>query len=177
MISRKVILIGDTSVGKTSILTRYVSCHFDENVQVSPQASFGTKVIQLSHYQRVKLMIWDTAGQEKYDSLTEMYFKGASAILVVYDVSDPQSFTKAQTWVSKLNQSYNLYLVGNKCDLPPKVTNMEADQYAKLHGIQLFEVSAKDDTGIDEMFFQISQHLVGEEIEESTRKIKIRKDH
>ena len=94
-------------------------------------ASFGSKVVQLSHYQRVKLMIWDTAGQEKYDSLTSMYFKGASAILVVYDTTDPLSFQKAQSWVSKLHSSHNLYLVGNKCDLEPKVMAMEADQYAK----------------------------------------------
>ena len=94
-------------------------------------------------------MIWDTAGQEKYDSLTEMYFKNASAILVVYDVSDPLSYTKAQNWINKLNGWYNLYLVGNKCDLWPKVTSMESDQYALAQGIQSFEVSAKENTGVE----------------------------
>lgn len=98
--SRKVVIIGDSGVGKTSILFRYVEGKFNDNVLASFGAGFRTKDVACddSGERTVKLYIWDTAGQERYNSLTKLYFKGANAAIIVYDITDRASFARAQKW-------------------------------------------------------------------------------
>ena len=98
--SHKVVIIGDVGVGKTSILTRYIFGKFSNEMASTLGASFKTKQVIVDEQNNiVKLNIWDTAGQERYDALTKMYFKGAQAAVVVYDVTDEYSFEKAKHWV------------------------------------------------------------------------------
>ena len=126
--SKKVLIIGDSNVGKTSILFRYVFNKFDDNNMPTLGAGFKTKIVKFEdeggNSGEIKLNIWDTAGQEKFDSLTKMYFKGAEAALIVYDVTNNLSFEKAQKWVRDLDESKASeqnevlkFLVGNKCDM------------------------------------------------------------
>lgn len=97
--SRKVVIVGDSGVGKTSILFRYVQGQFNENVQPSFGAGFKTKDVPCDDQgNTVKLYLWDTAGQERYNSLTKLYFKQANAAIIVYDITDKESFAKAQRW-------------------------------------------------------------------------------
>ena len=107
--SKKVLIIGDSNVGKTSILFRYVFNKFDDNNMPTLGAGFKTKEVKFEdeggNPGQMKLNIWDTAGQEKFDSLTKMYFKGAEAALIVYDVTNNLSFEKAQKWVRDLDES------------------------------------------------------------------------
>ena len=98
--SRKVVIIGDSGVGKTSILFRYMEGHFKESVQASFGAGFRTKDVPCDDEgeNTVKLYLWDTAGQERYNSLTKLYFKGANAAIIVYDITNKVSFERAQKW-------------------------------------------------------------------------------
>ena len=126
--SKKVVIIGDSGVGKTSILFRYVKGEFDSNINISFGAGFKTKdVAHNDQGDTVKLFLWDTAGQEKYNSLTKLYFKGASAAIIVYDITDKSSFEKAKKWVDELNEyeesegaKMKKFIAGNKCDIMEK---------------------------------------------------------
>ena len=134
-------IIGDTNVGKTSILFRYVNGSFDKEMKMTCGAGFKTKEVSYNDKgDKIKLNIWDTAGQEKYDALTKMYFKGAEAALVVYDMTEENSFEKAKKWVSDLEEALEfeqvkalIYLVGNKSDMTDcqSVSTKDAIEYAK----------------------------------------------
>ena len=104
--SRKVVIVGDSGVGKTSILFRFVQGSFNENVQPSFGAGFKTKDVAYddSGHGTVKLYLWDTAGQERYNALTKLYFKGANAAIIVYDITDEESFAKAQRWSDQIDE-------------------------------------------------------------------------
>ena len=104
MLQKKVVIIGDTGVGKTSILFRYVFEKFDDSMITTCGAGFKSKEVSFGNGEKLKLNLWDTAGQEKYDALTKLYFKGAEAALVVYDCTDEKSFAKAQKWVKDLEE-------------------------------------------------------------------------
>ena len=126
----KVIILGDTGVGKTSTLIRFFNNTFDDNQIPSFGVAFKTKDVKLENGTTQRLNIWDTAGQEKYNALTKMHFRGAEAAVIMYDITDDSSFEKAQFWVDELNQHQQestdmtqsenqkvlMYLVGNKCD-------------------------------------------------------------
>ena len=134
-------------------------------------AGFKSKEVSFGYYgqkMKMKLNLWDTAGQEKYDALTKFYFKGAEAALVVYDMTDEKSFAKAQKWVKDLEQvkesdqvNVLTFLVGNKCDMSAEnqVSTMQGQEYAKEIGAQHFEVSAKEDIGINSLFEEIAKQL------------------
>ena len=129
MISKKLVIIGDSSVGKTSILERFVFDKFKAETESMPTVSgaFKNKVVDIEQSNgekgQIKLAIWDTAGQEKFESLTKLYFSGASAAFIVYDVTDSMSFEKARKWANDVDQtsersgtSIIKFLVGNKID-------------------------------------------------------------
>ena len=127
-------------------------------------AGFKSKEVECDKG-KIKLNLWDTAGQEKYDALTKMYFKGAEAALVVYDMTHEKSFAKAQKWVKELRDSEDndviTYLVGNKCECTDEcqVTTRMAQEYAKQISATHVEVSAKEDIGITPLFQEIAQRL------------------
>ena len=172
--SRKVLIIGDSNVGKTSILFRYVFDKFDDQSMPTLGAGFKTKEVaiknKLGQEERVKLNLWDTAGQEKFDSLTKMYFKGAEGAIIVYDVTCELSFEKAQKWVRDLAEQelseqapILKFLVGNKCDMveQKEVSISKGSEYAKKIGATSFaEISAKENTGITELFEGIARAML-----------------
>jgi len=164
-IEAKVVLLGDTGVGKTSTVLRYVEQRFLTSSTPTIGASFLSKTIWVSG-SRVKLQLWDTAGQERFRSLAPMYYRGAAAAVLVYDVTSADTFTKVKEWVKELRTNVFddliLIICGNQIDRTARnVDSQEAAEYAKSIGALFFETSAKNNIGIEEMFFEIAKQLVG----------------
>jgi len=160
----KVVVLGDTGVGKTSIVLRFVEQRFTSNVPPTIGASFLTKTLYLEGV-RLKLQLWDTAGQERFRSLAPMYYRGAAVALIVFDVTLEDSFLSMQEWVKELRSNVVddllLVIVANQIDkIPRKITTEEASEYARSIGALFFETSAKKNLGIDQMFSEIARYLV-----------------
>jgi len=151
-------------VGKSSSVERFVKNEFFEFQQPTIGAAFLTQTISLDDCV-VKFEIWDTAGQERYRSLAPMYYRGASAALVVYDITSYESFNGAKTWIEELQRQGSadivIGLAGNKLDLEAKreVSTNEARGYATENGCIFFETSAKTGENIYNMFHQIALKL------------------
>lgn len=160
----KVVLLGDTGVGKSSLVLRFVTKNFRPFSESTIGASFMSKMIMIEG-KAIKYQIWDTAGQEKYRSLAPMYYRGAAAAIIVYDITSLQSFKKCKNWVKEL-QSYGpedivLVVAGNKVDLVDQreVDTAVASQYANEIGALFIETSAKSNTNVAKAFEQISTRL------------------
>ena len=145
MHSLKVVLVGDTKVGKSCILSRFVQGTFDRSMPATIGAAFLTKVIG-----NVRLQLWDTAGQEKFRSLAPMYYRSANVAILFFDLTNLESFQALNQWATELEEKImgeiKLFLVGNKVDLVDdrKVTQEEADEFCKNHNmVQYYETSAK----------------------------------
>ncbi|WOK94208.1 ras-related protein RHN1 isoform X2 [Canna indica] len=163
-IQAKLVLLGDMGTGKTSIVLRFVKGQYFDCQESTIGAAFFSQVLSLNEA-TVKFDIWDTAGQERYHSLAPMYYRGAAAAIVVYDISSTDSFIKAQRWVRELQRQGNPYLimalVANKVDLESKrkIEHEEGLQYAQDHGLFFIETSAKTAENINELFYEIAKRL------------------
>ncbi|KAK8893534.1 hypothetical protein M9Y10_021956 [Tritrichomonas musculus] len=162
MIHYKVVLLGSIHAGKTSIIQRFVNGTFSVNTLSSVQAAFFEKQIKIGN-STVILDIWDTAGQERFHSLAPMYYRDANASLIVFDVTDANSFSKAKQWLNELRTSVGnniiLMLIGNKHDLKSirVVRTEEAAKYAESVGVHYMETSAKTDYQIEDAFDNITK--------------------
>merc|ERR1711934_965264 len=160
----KLVLLGDSAVGKSSLVLRFVRGQFFEYQESTIGAAFLTQNVSLNDY-TVKFEIWDTAGQERYHSLAPMYYRGAAAAVVVYDITNADSFARAKSWVKELQRQGSpnivIALAGNKCDLATKrkVELSEASEYAKDNGLFLMETSAKTALNVEELFKAIAKKL------------------
>ncbi|KAL5475643.1 hypothetical protein EMCRGX_G025485 [Ephydatia muelleri] len=161
----KVVLLGEGAVGKTSIVTRYVKNTFNNQHVMTLQAAFLQKTLNLGGRQ-ITLNLWDTAGQEQYHALGPIYYRGSHAAVVVYDITDANSFTKAQNWVKELRKIVGdgivVAVVGNKADIIKNraVEEFQAEEYAASVGAKHYYASAKMNTGIQELFLDISKRLL-----------------
>uniref|UniRef100_A0A8C3YQQ4 Ras-related protein Rab-17 n=1 Tax=Catagonus wagneri TaxID=51154 RepID=A0A8C3YQQ4_9CETA len=160
----KLVLLGSGSVGKSSLALRYVKNDF-KSILPTVGCAFFTKVVDLGSAS-LKLEIWDTAGQEKYHSVCHLYFRGANAALLVYDVTRKDSFLKAQQWLKDLEEEFRLgdvvlMLVGNKLDLGEerKVTFEDGREFAESKRLLFMETSAKLNHQVTEAFSAIAQEL------------------
>jgi len=161
----KLVLLGDSAVGKSSLVLRFVKKTFFEYQESTIGAAFLTQTVALNDCV-VKFEIWDTAGQERYHPLAPMYYRGAAAAIVVYDVTNRQSFQRAKSWVKELQRQGNanicIALSGNKVDLADGGRQVEADEakaYADENGLLFFETSAKTNQNVNEMFRSIAVKL------------------
>ena len=158
-LSFKFILIGDSAVGKTSICKMFCEKSFDERQQQTVALEFGTKTTEIEGT-KIKLQIWDTAGQERFHSMTRAYFRGATAVLLVFDISSRTSFSHLSQWVDdaqKLSPAQAVkVLIGNKSDLSDKreVSTAEAQDFADTHSLSFFETSALSGDRIDDAFME-----------------------
>jgi len=161
----KLVLLGDASVGKSSLVLRFVKGHFLEFQESTIGAAFLTQSVCLNDT-TVKFEIWDTAGQERYHSLAPMYYRGAQAAIVVFDITVPESFKRAQYWVKELQRKgipdIVIAIAGNKLDLSSTsrvVSSKEASSYAEENGCLYFETSAKTAANVNELFVAIAKKL------------------
>ena len=160
----KVVLLGDAGVGKSSLVLRFVTNSFDKYSESTIGASFMSKLL-LVDGAPIKYQIWDTAGQEKYHSLAPMYYRGAAAAIIVYDITRAASFQTLKNWVRELQQlgpeNIVLAICGNKSDLEDKreVSTAEAKAYAAEIGALFLESSAKLNKNVADVFTDISRRL------------------
>lgn len=162
----KVVVLGGQGVGKTSLVVRYVQGTFLSDTKSTIGASFFTHKMTLDNC-RVKLTIWDTAGQERFRAMAPMYYRGASAALLVYDVTSPSSFEDIQGWVRELRKNINedicLCVIANKVDLRDAGESLPTEigrKFAQSISALFYETSAKDNTGINDAFLKITQELL-----------------
>jgi len=153
----KLLMIGDSGVGKTCLLLRYANDSFSPTFITTIGIDFKIKNVDIDGT-RIKLQIWDTAGQERFRTITTSYFRGAQGILLVYDVTDRRSFESIRNWISQIQQHADVHvnkiLVGNKCDMMDEkvVSTEEGSALAKEFGIPFAEVSAKTNIAVDDSF-------------------------
>lgn len=162
----KLLLIGDSGVGKSCILLRYSDDSFTQSYITTIGIDFKIKQINTGG-SKVKLQIWDTAGQERFRTITTAYYRGAMGILLVYDVTDEASFGAVENWMRQIDANANKdvvkLLIANKCDCDEKdrkVTSADGKSIADKYGMKFFETSAKMNVNIDEAFSTIAEDIV-----------------
>ncbi|NXG59023.1 RAB17 protein, partial [Hemiprocne comata] len=169
----KVVLLGSTSVGKSSLAYRYVKNDFKESLP-TVGCSFFTKILNLG-VATIKLEIWDTAGQEKYQSICHLYYRGAHAALLVYDITNEETLSRAKLWLRDLEKEFLpdeivVALVANKTDLAAEreVTTEEGEEFARTKGLLFMETSAKSNHQVKDIFMAMAQELLRREQEKTS---------
>jgi small GTP-binding protein len=163
----KVIAVGNGAVGKTSITLRFSTNVFRDSYIMTIGVDFAVKTIDVQSTEgtkRVKLQIWDTGGQERFSYVRPLYYKGAMGGLVVFDVTQPESFQSIPKWFEEVKKNRGdipLILVGNKVDLPDrKVSSQQGEQMAKKFSVKYLETSAKTGVSIERVFVELSNLMV-----------------
>ena len=158
----KVVLLGDSGVGKTCIISRYISGSFEKDIASTNGASYCSKMVKFEELGKNLLLdVWDTAGQEKYRALTKFFYKDASVVILVYDITREESFNNLKNyWYNQLQENCKnvvIGLAGNKCDLyeEEKVSEVEAREFADKIGAIFELTSAKNNTGINDIFEKV----------------------
>ena len=160
----KLLLIGDSGVGKSCLLLRFADNTYTESYISTIGVDFKVRTIQLDG-KTIKLQIWDTAGQERFRTITSSYYRGAHGIIVVFDVTDQVSYNNVKQWLKEIEryacENVNKLLVGNKCDLEDKrqVAYETAKEFADDIQVSYIETSAKNATNVDETFIKIASEI------------------
>ncbi|KAL4400880.1 GTP-binding protein [Malassezia pachydermatis] len=160
----KLLLIGDSGVGKSCLLLRFCDDAWTPSFITTIGIDFKIRTIEVDG-KRIKLQIWDTAGQERFRTITTAYYRGSMGILLVFDVTDEKSFQNIRNWYQDVQQHASegacKILVGNKCDWEEKrvVTTEQGQELANELGMQYIETSAKANTNVDEAFFKLAQQV------------------
>lgn len=161
----KILTIGESGVGKTCILRRFVENKFLKNHLATIGIDFKTKNIEIDGTP-IKLKIWDTAGQERFRNITNQYYKGADGIILVFDVTDQKSFEKIKEWMSQIKANtqadqIGLVLLGNKCDIEPRtISKNDGEELGKELGIEYYETSAMKGDGIAQAFEFLAKNIL-----------------
>ena len=161
----KVLLLGDSGVGKSSILLRYTKNQFTADMRSTIGVEFGIKYLTLDNLQ-LKVQIWDTAGMERYRSITSAYYKGAKGVIVVYDICRKVSFDNIDKWIddfkSKADEDAVILIIGNKSDLQDKreVNTEEVKLKAEKKKMAFMETSAKNNENVSKAFLQLFKEII-----------------
>jgi Ras-related protein Rab-35 len=169
----KLLIIGDSGVGKSSLLLRFADNTFTGSYITTIGVDFKIRTIEADG-EKVKLQIWDTAGQERFRTITSTYYRGTHGVIVVYDVSNGETFANVKRWLHEIDQNcelVNRILVGNKNDDPNTkvVLTEDAQRFADQMNIKLFETSAKENINVEEMFMAITQMVLRTKKEQRDR--------
>ena len=157
----KLLIVGDSGVGKTCVITRFTNDSFTDKYKSTSGLEFKNKIVNVDN-KSIKLQIWDTSGMETSQS----YYKGALGIIVTYDITDDNSFNDVRNWMTQIdiftqNNNVSKILIGNKCDkFDRKISFEEGQDLADEFGMQFFETSAKDKTNINEIFYSITKQIL-----------------
>ncbi len=166
----KLLLIGDSGVGKTCILFRFSDDAFNTTFISTIGIDFKIKTIELGG-KKIKLQIWDTAGQERFHTITTSYYRGAMGILLVYDITNSKSFDNIAKWLRNIqehaSEDVEKMILGNKCDMEDKrvVSKEKGEAIASENGIKFFETSAKTNVNIDKAFVELSQSILDKTVD------------
>merc|ERR1719410_2608234 len=161
----KLVLIGDSGVGKSCLLLRFADDAFTESYISTIGVDFRFRTVKIDK-KTVKLQIWDTAGQERFRTITSAYYRGADGIILVYDITDRESFSHVNDWLNEVNRYVNentcKLLIGNKCDnvSERQVSTEEGKKKAEEIGVAFIEASAKDATSVEAAFTMMSAELI-----------------
>ncbi|XP_067650711.1 ras-related protein Rab-35-like [Haliotis asinina] len=169
----KLLIIGDSGVGKSSLLLRFADNTFSGTYITTIGVDFKIRTVDVNG-EKVKLQIWDTAGQERFRTITSTYYRGTHGVIVVYDVSSGESFANVKRWLHEIDQNcdvVNRILVGNKDDDPDRkvVLTQDAQRFADQMGIQLYETSAKENINVEEMFLAITRLVLSTKKEQQKK--------
>ena len=162
----KILLLGDSSVGKTCFLMRYTDNTFQDIHMSTIGLDYKLKNVQLENGKMVKIQVWDTAGQDRFRSITKNYYKGAHGIILIYDVTEQKSFDNVKNWMAQIKEEVServsIVLVGNKIDDEDnrKISTEQGESMAKDYEIIFFECSAKTGQNIDEIFNNLVKKVV-----------------
>ena len=155
----KVLLLGDSTVGKTCFLLRYCDNDFQESHLFTIGLDYRLKTMTLNNGKKIKLQIWDTAGQDKYRAITKNYYKGAHGIILIYDVTNYQTYENVKNWITQIkdeaSQNVVIYLAGNKIDVKEEnraVKTENGQKIAEEFNLKFYETSAKNGTNVNIIF-------------------------
>nr|XP_042135362.1 ras-related protein Rab-13 isoform X1 [Peromyscus maniculatus bairdii] len=165
----KLLLIGDSGVGKTCLIIRFAEDNFNSTYISTIGIDFKIRTVEIEG-KRIKLQVWDTAGQERFKTITTAYYRGAMGIILVYDITDEKSFENIQNWMKSIKENASAgverLLLGNKCDMEAKrkvqkeQANKVRSKLAREHGIRFFETSAKSSMNVDEAFNSLARDIL-----------------
>ena len=160
----KIVLVGDSGVGKTNLLLRYLKNEFNTQTKATVGVEFGNTKVQIDNA-LIKAQIWDTAGQERYRSITSAYYKGAHGALIVYDITRKDSFDSVEKWLSDLKNNGEekmvIMAIGNKCDMVNErvISTEDGEAKAQRNNIAFLETSALNATNVAKAFDELIQKL------------------
>ena len=159
----KLLMIGDSGVGKSSLLLRFASDQFEDSYMTTVGLDFKIRTVEVDG-KVVKLQMWDTAGQERFRTITSSYYRGAQGIVVVYGLDDKKSFENVKQWVEEIDryagEGVVKLLVGNKCDVEARqVTREEAEKFAEELKMRYMETSAKTGENVEETFMLTAREI------------------
>ena len=161
----KVLLLGDTTVGKTCFLMKYTDKTFQDIHMATIGLDYRLKSMKLKSGKNIKLQIWDTAGQDRFRAITKNYYKGSHGIILIYDVTNVQTFENVKQWVSQIREEASanviIYIAGNKIDMEEerKVNKEEGEKLAEELGFPFVETSAKSGININETFEDLIERI------------------
>ena len=167
IIEAKIVLLGDVSVGKTSIASRYCKNSFNEHHINTIGGAYQQQKVVLGNGSMVKLHIWDTSGQERFRAMTNLYYRDAQVAILTYDITNESSFSSIEFWIQELkykveNENMILCLVGNKCDVNSnerKITTQKGKNFSQDNNMIFFETSAKTGEGVKDLFVTIANKV------------------
>ncbi len=184
----QLLVIGDSSVGKTSLITRYTNGIFKEEYLATVGLDYYSKTEEIDN-QKIQIKLWDTAGQERYKALTQNYFRSAEGVLLAFDVTNEESFKNLKEWISSIKvnmESKNIFLpliiIGNKIDKDDReIEKEEAEKFASENNYKYFETSAKTGEGVDEAIRELvklvlNQNQVDEQKIEARKSVAIKEN-
>ena len=162
--SFKVMLLGDSSVGKTCFLKRYIDDTFQDVYLSTIGFDYKYKFITLKDGKKIKMQIWDTAGQERFRTIGKGYYKGAHGIILIYDVTSQKSFDSIKTWLNEIKSEASnkvcVFLVANKIDIEERLISREdGEEIAKNNNLDFYESSAKDNINVSEVFQDLAEKI------------------
>ena len=180
----KLITLGDSMVGKTSLILRFLENLFTPNYLSTIGFDLKKKMVKLDNGEKIKLVIYDTAGQERFKSLSRNYIKKADGILVVYDITNKQSFINVENWIKcakeEITKEIPIYLVGNKSDLEEErmIKTEDGDNIAIQYGLKFYETSCQNGNNVEKCFTDLAKEVINflkkEEVKENKNNNKER---